>query len=154
MSLLLLVAETTMLLSTEILFTMSIKGNIIILLYEILWCIERIRSSEYLQRTLLCNWLNHDHWKMDKNFKIFWLTCQCVRLFLSSLASTFFALLFLTGTWAKIPVMRTTFWVELYSYADKQYSQTPITLRIPEFSSLVYSDDRNSSVYSDNFDNN
>ena len=28
---------------------------------------------------------------------------------LSSLASTFFALLFLTGTWAKIPVMRTTF---------------------------------------------
>ena len=145
MSLLLLVAETTMLLSTEILFTMSLKGNIIILLYEILWCIERIRSSEYLHRTLLCNWLNHDHWKMDKNFKI---------LFLSSLASTFFALLFLTGTWAKIPVMRTTFWVELYSYADKQYSQTPITLRIPEFSSLVYSDDRNSSVYSDNFDNN
>ena len=50
--------------------------------------------------------------------------------------------------------MRTTFWVELYSYADKKYSQTPITLRIPEFSSLVYSDDRNSSVYSDNFDNN
>ena len=145
MSLLLLVAETTMLLSTEILFTMRLKGNIIILLYEILWCIERIRSSEYLHRTLLCNWLNHDHWKMDKNFKI---------LFLSSLASTFFALLFLTGTWAKIPVMRTTFWVELYSYADKQYSQTPITLRIPEFSSLVYSDDRNSSVYSDNFDNN
>ena len=79
---------------------------------------------------------------------------MCERLFLSSLASTFFALLFLTGTWAKIPVMRTTFWVELYSYADKQYSQTPTTLRIPEFSSLVYSDDRNSSVYSDNFDNN
>ena len=28
------------------------------------------------------------------------------------------------------------FWVELYSYADKQYCKAPITLGIPEFSSL------------------